>query len=148
MKPSLLLLSLGTLALVLSGCHAPLESGADDEADDDTHAITLTVRDPPGTVTAGEGFTMTVDVESEHETTSVHSGFHWSYNSTAGRTGLKGTDFDGASPHVTTETEFPGAYTIPEWTIQTPGTIYARAHTNAEGADWFGDEFTIVVEAA
>lgn len=161
MKPSLYLIGLLTLSLAFAGCHAPENEAGDDDLPTsgdggaggtmpEGQELTFTVTDPVTEATVGEPFTLTVDVDAVHDTTTMHAGFHWSFNSTAGMTGLTGADFDGASPHVTDATAIPGSYTIPEWTFgeEHVGTIYVRAHVQIDGGDFFGEEFEIEVSAA
>lgn len=162
MNPLPTLIGLLVLSLGLAGCHAPLETTEGEGHDHDGHnhdgatlagdaaTVSLAVLDAPATVAVGTAFNMTVDVAAEPATTSEHSGFHYSKNSTAGMTGLTGASFDGASPHVTTSTTYPGTYTIPDWTLTSDmvGTLYLRAHTNAGGVDYWGEEFSIEVTSS
>ncbi|MBW3584198.1 MAG: hypothetical protein KY455_13995 [Euryarchaeota archaeon] len=114
--------------------------------------VTLVVLSAPETVQAGEEFQVEVNAtwNQDGTTSAPHAGAHWGRNSTADRDAstLRGSDFDGKSPHP--GTTIPGEYTITGWSFATPGTYYYRAHAQIEVdgvmTDFWGDEQTITVQ--
>ncbi len=145
MKTLTLLGAVLMTSAILAGCHEPAPTENGDEA-----TVTLTVVDPPETVTTGEGINLTVEVEADQEVTSEHSGFHYGFNSSADLEPEEYTTvLDQTSQHQTTEHTFPGGYTIEGWTFDEADagrTVYYRAHTIADDVPYWGDELTFELE--
>lgn len=158
---TLLIASLTVLSLALAGCHEPvpadpdgpadpgLETGDQDVPDVEPGAregISLSASDVPQRAAVGEAisFEVTVLAGGDVEGTSDHAGAHWSTESTAGdRATLQPADFDGASPHGSTDV--PGTYNVTGWTFDEAGTYHFRAHVIFQDTHYWGSEHTIVV---
>lgn len=132
------------LAIAFAGCHEPAP------LDEDSIEATLTVLDAPASVGVNETFDITIEVTTNREVKSAHSGIHYGLNSSAEADPTEYTQLlDRISPHIFDEHTFPDTYTVTGWAFGSEyagQTIYYRAHTILEGEDYWGEELTLAVD--
>lgn len=128
----------------------PPPTGGDDSGDDDTTPpeFTFGLTGAPAEVEVNETINVTVTVDGDAGSATTAE-LVWGNASTAATANDELTTdmFSGSKAGDPATLDVPGTFAVNDWRLQTPETIYFRAHIVVDGADYWSNEFSLTVNA-